>query len=88
MAERRFKRRAERKTSDRPVRKRKIAIAVDVWQTQFGPSSVRAVFDVYATLAGIDPETVKSKRSFSHCVNALRKNEDPDYKDPRDQAAH
>jgi hypothetical protein len=58
-------------------------IAVDVWKSEFGPTSVRAVFDVYSTLFKIEQYNMKN-HSFSKCVNALRRSEDPTYENPKD----
>jgi hypothetical protein len=51
---------------------RKRFVAVDVWQTKFGPVSERAVYDVYAQAFGVALYNMK-KYSFQHCVTALRK---------------
>lgn len=51
---------------------------VDVWQKEFGSISVRAVFDVFSTKFKVETHNMKNY-SFSDCVNALRKLEDPDY---------
>ena len=61
---------------------RKRFIAVDVWQKQFGPVSERAVYDIYSQKFNVELHNMK-KYSFPHCVNALRKLEDPDYVQPR-----
>lgn len=60
---------------------RKRFVAVDVWQKQFGPVSERAVYDIYSQKFDIELRNMK-KYSFSHCVNALRKLENPDYVAP------
>mgnify|MGYP003648336559 CR=1 FL=1 len=67
------------KSSAKKKRPRKRFIAVDVWQTRFGPVSERAVYDVYAQKFNIEIHNMK-KYSFPDCVNALRKLEDPTYK--------
>ena len=51
---------------------------VDVWQSEFGQVSERAVYDVFALKFNVEKSKM-SKYSFSHCVEALRKLEDPDY---------
>lgn len=63
---------------------RKKFIAVDVWRSQFGPVSVRAIYEVYAQEFGVETHNMK-KYSLSHCINALRKLEDEDYEEPQDQ---
>lgn len=60
---------------------RKRFIAVDVWQSQFGPVSERAVYDIFSQKFNIETHNMR-KYSFPHCVNALRKLEDPDYVAP------
>lgn len=57
---------------------RKRFVAVDVWQTHFGPVSERAVYDIYSQKFNVELRNMK-KYSFPHCINALRKLEDPDY---------
>ncbi len=57
---------------------RKRFIAVDVFQSQFGPVSERAVYDLYSQRFNVESHNMNSY-SFSHCVNALRKLEDPNY---------
>ena len=57
---------------------RKKFLAVDVWRSHFGPTSVRAVYDVYSTKFRVEIHNIKDY-SFSHCVNALRKLENPNY---------
>ena len=65
-----------RKKNKKP---RKRFIAVDVWRSQFGPVSVRAIYDVYAQKFNVETHNMKNY-SFSDCVNGLRKLENPDYK--------
>ena len=60
---------------------RKRFIAVNVWRSQFGPVSERAIYDIYAQKFNIELHNMK-KYSFPHCVNALRKLEDPTYETP------
>lgn len=76
-----FKQQKRGKALQRKKKKRKRFIAVDVWQTQFGPVSERAVYDVFAQTFGIETHNLK-KYSFPDCVNALRKLEDPTYQAP------
>jgi len=64
--------------------KKKGFLDVDVWQNQFGPVSVKAIYSIFAEKFGVKPEN-KEKHTFSHCVNSLRRLEDPDYTDPVDQ---
>lgn len=54
---------------------RKRFIAVNVWQTEFGPVSERAIYDIYAQKFGVELHNMK-KYSFTHCVTALRKLEE------------
>jgi hypothetical protein len=63
--------------------KKKGFLAVDVWQSHFGPVSVKAIYSIFAEKFGIKPEN-KEKHTFSHCVNSLRRLENPDYTDPID----
>lgn len=83
--------RSPRRDNKRRKKVRKRFIAVDVWQTQFGDVSVRAVYDVYSQKFNVELHNMKNY-SFSHCVNALRKLEDSDYKEPvnmsRDDASY
>jgi hypothetical protein len=62
-------------------------IAVDVWRAQFGPVSVRAIYEVYAQTFGVETHNMK-KYSLSQCINALRKLEDPSYEEPKDQISN
>lgn len=77
---------ANTKTNKRSkVRKR--FIGVDVWRKQFGPVSVRAIFDVYSQKFNVETYNMKDY-SFQHCVNALRKLEDPSYVAPTSQSSY
>jgi len=69
------------KKSTKNKKPRKRFLAVDPFQTHFGPVSERAVYDVYAAKFNVEQHNMR-KYSFSHCVNALRKLEDPDYEKP------
>lgn len=60
-------------------------IAVDVWQSHFGQVSVKAVYSIFAEVFKIKPEDRK-KYTFSQCIDALRKLEDPTYETPKDQS--
>lgn len=60
---------------------RKRFVAVDVWQTHFGPVSERAVYDIYSQKFNIELRNMR-KYSFSQCINALRTLEDPEYVAP------
>lgn len=64
--------------------KKKSFIAVDVWQKQFGVNSVRAIRSIYQENFPVNPN--KPTPTFSQCVNALRRLENPNYKDPIDQS--
>lgn len=55
--------------------------AVDVWRAEFGPVSVRAIYDLYSQKFNVETQNMK-KYSFQECVNALRKLEDPEYISP------
>ena len=66
----------EKKQKNKKPRKK--FLAVDVWRSKFGPTSVRAIYDVYATAFNVEIHNIKDY-SFSHCVNALRKLENPNY---------
>ena len=68
----------KRKVNKKP---RKRFIAVDVWQSKFGPVSERAVYDIYSQKFNVELHNMK-KYSFSQCVNALRLLEDPTYVAP------
>lgn len=52
--------------------------AVNVWRAHFGPTAVKAVFDIYSQKFNVEMYNMKNY-SFSHCVEALRKLENPDY---------
>lgn len=72
---------AKNTNTQRKPRQRRKFLAVDVWQTQFGPVSETAIYDVYSTKFKVEQHNMKNY-TFSHCVNALRKLEDPDYVAP------
>ena len=67
--------------SKKTRRPRKRFVAVDVWQTKFGPVSERAVYDLYSQKFNVELHNMK-KYSFPHCVNSLRSLEDPEYVAP------
>jgi len=71
----------------RNKKNRKRFIGVDVWRSQFGAVSVRAIFDVYSQKFNVEIHNMKNY-SFSHCVNALRLLEDPEYKAPTDSRSY
>ena len=76
----------ERKSkSKKKIRKR--FAGVDVWRSQFGPVSVRAIFDVYSQRFNVEIHNMK-KYSLQHCIDALRKLEDPDYTPPTDKSSY
>ncbi len=56
-------------------------LEVDVWQTKFGEVSVKAIFNIYSQKFNVKPYNMKNVE-FSHCVNSLRKLEDPEYTIP------
>lgn len=66
------------KTIKKNKKPRKRFTAVDIWQKSFGPVSERAVYDLYSQKFNVESHNMKSY-SFSHCVNALRLLEDPEY---------
>lgn len=51
---------------------------VNVWKTKFGTTAVAAVFDIYSQRFDI-PLREARRLDFNHCVDALRKLEDPSY---------
>ncbi|UXQ88796.1 hypothetical protein [Tenacibaculum phage Larrie] len=60
---------------------------VDVWRSKFGVHSTRAVFNVYSNKFKVSKNTMRNnprRYSFSHCLNSLRRLENPNYKDPED----
>lgn len=69
-----------KKTSLKKEQKTKF-IAVDLWQTQFSPISVKAVCELYAKKNGVKLSNVNA-HSFSKYLNFLRKEENPDYIPP------
>jgi hypothetical protein len=62
-------------------------IAVDVWRSQFGPVSVRAIFDIYRQKFNVEIHNMKDY-SFQDCVNGLRKLENPDYISPQETPSY
>ena len=56
-------------------------VAVDVWRSQFGVISVKAIYEIFSAKFNVDPSKLRDF-TFSHCVNSLRRLEDPTYKDP------
>ncbi len=73
---------ANSNTNKKKSTKKKTFIAVDVWQKQFGVNSVRAIRSIYAEVFPLNQN--KPTPTFSQCVNALRRLEDPTYTDPVD----
>ena len=59
-------------------RTRKSFLEVDVWRSQFGPVSVKAIYDIYCQKFRVDTRN-KNRYSFQHCVNSLRKLENSEY---------
>lgn len=78
---------ANLKNNKRRTKSKKRFIAVDVWRSQFGPVSVRAIFDIYSQKFNVESHNMKDY-SFQHCVNALRKLEDPSYEAPTSQSSY
>ena len=64
--------------TNKPKKYRARYLAVNVWQTFFGPISVAAVYDVFSQKLNMPYRDVK-RLDFTHCVDTLRKLEDPDY---------
>lgn len=58
---------------------RKQFLQVDPFQVYFGAISVVAVYDVFQRTFKIEKHKMKNY-SFSHCVEELRKMQDPEYK--------
>ena len=73
---------ADNKTKGTNKEKKRF-LGVDVWRASFGPVSVRAIYDVFSQKFNIEPQNMK-KYTLSHCINALRKLEDPTYETPKD----
>ncbi len=68
-------------------RRRFKMLSVDVWRSKFGTHSVSAIFEVYSQYFGIPSHTMKKNQkryTFSFCLNALRKVENPEYESPED----
>lgn len=79
---------ANLKTSNKKKsRTKRRFVGVDVWRSQFGPVSVRAIFDIYSQKFNVEQHNMKNY-SFQHCVNALRKLEDPNYKSSTSQSSY
>ena len=66
------------KTKPRTKKPRARYKAVNVWRSTFGPTAVKAVYDIYSQKFNVESHNMKNY-SFSHCVEALRKLEDPNY---------
>lgn len=73
--------------ANKKKKNRKRFLEVDVWRKEFGPVSVRAIYDVFAQKFDIKTEDMKNYQ-FPDCVNALRKLEDPNYEPPKDQSSY
>lgn len=71
-----------KKTSKGNKNQKKRFLEVDLWQKAFGEVSVKAIYDIYSQKFNVDPRNMK-KYKFSHCVNLLRKLEDPEYIAPQ-----
>lgn len=74
------------KKRNKNTKKRKRFIDVDLWRSEFGPTSVRAIYDIYSQRFNVEIHNMK-KYSFQHCLNALRKLENPDYEAPTNQSS-
>lgn len=59
-------------------------IEVNVWRKEFSDLSVSAILKIYATKFNVERHNMH-KHSFSHCVDTLRKLEDPDYISPQNK---
>ena len=51
---------------------------VNVWRTSFGPIASLAVFDLYSQRFNVSLKEARREK-FTHCVDALRQLEDPNY---------
>jgi len=69
------------KVKTKRTKTRKRYAAVDVWQSQFGPVSVSAVFDIYSQKFNVPMHEMKNYKFFQ-CIDALRLLEDPEYVSP------
>lgn len=67
--------------SKKRKRKKGRFLDVDVWQKVFSEISEKAVYAIFMERFQIDKNEM-NKYSFSHCVYALRKLEDPNYIPP------
>jgi len=68
----------------KPNKRRNRFIAVNLWQSQFGEVSVKALYEIYREKFNVSPSDLRN-HSFSKVVNKLRLEEDPTYKQPVDQ---
>ena len=57
---------------------RRSFLEVDVWRNHFGTVSVTAIYDVFMRRFNVEKHNMKNY-DFSHCVEELRKLEDPNY---------
>ena len=78
---------ANQKKKKKKFQPRQPFLAVDVWRSEFGPVSVRAVYDVFQAKRKIKTQDLWNY-SFSDCVNYLRKLEDPDYIPPKNKQSY
>lgn len=62
------------------TKSKKRFLQVDVWQKHFGSVSVRAIHEIYIQKFGAS----EKRESLSHCINSLRRLEDPTYQNPKD----
>jgi len=56
-------------------------VSVDVWASSFGEVAEAAIIALYAKTFGVSRKNM-DKYDFRHCVNSLRKKEDPSYEIP------
>ena len=60
------------------VKKKNRFVAVDVWRSEFGEPSVKAIFELYRVHTNCTQEELK-QTSLREAVDYLRKLEKPDY---------
>jgi len=73
--------------SRKKQKNKKRFLEVDIWRKQFGPVSVKAIYDIYCQKFGVEKYNI-NKYSLTHCINALRKLENPQYKAPSDKISY
>lgn len=55
--------------------------SVDIWASSFGEVAEAGIIALYAKTFGVSRKNMH-KYEFRHCVNSLRKRENPDYEIP------